>query len=214
MRTSRPPRGGKFSTCPYPRPHKSPERKRRDLPPAVRDPPASAGGFYWGGGAAPYEARLIQARSVSKGTRSASRCLVADSLARASGFMKVDRVLILAAASAVIGDLGRRRLYDQRRCYEAGRVKAGHTAMQNPPDWWSFELELSGHILDRMLDRGFSEADLRLMFETASLMRAGRLDGRWIVETTHQRESWEIVVEPDYADRVIVVVTAYRRGVK
>ena len=128
--------------------------------------------------------------------------------------MGVDRVLIPAAASAIIGDVGRRQLYDQRRCYEAGRVKAGHTAMQNPPDWWSFELELSGHILDRMLDRGFSEADLRLMFETASLMRAGRLDGRWIVETTHQRESWEIVVEPDYADRVIVVVTAYRRGVK
>ena len=128
--------------------------------------------------------------------------------------MGLDRVLTLAAASAVIGDLGRRQLYDQRRCYEAGRVKAGHTAMQNPPDWWSFELELSGHILDRMLDRGFSEADLRLMFETASLMRAGRLDGRWIVETTHQRESWEIVVEPDHADRVIVVVTAYRRGVK
>ena len=86
--------------------------------------------------------------------------------------------------------------------------------MKNPPEWWSFELELSGHILERMLDRGFSEADLRLMFETASLVRAGRLDGRWIVETVHQREPWEIVVEPDHTQRVIVVVTAYRRGVK
>jgi hypothetical protein len=47
--------------------------------------------------------------------------------------------------------------------------------MKNRPEWWSFELELSGHILERMLDRGFSEADLRLMFETASLVRAGRL---------------------------------------
>jgi hypothetical protein len=105
-------------------------------------------------------------------------------------------------------------LYDQFQFYEAGRVKAGHTAMQNPPDWWSFELELSGHVLDRMLDRGFSEADLRLMFEAAITVRAGRLDGRWIVKTVHQREPWEIVVEPDHADRVIVVVTAYRRGVK
>jgi hypothetical protein len=85
--------------------------------------------------------------------------------------------------------------------------------MKNRPEWWSFELELSGHILERMLDRGFSEADLRLMFETASL-RAGRLEGRWIVETVHQREPWEIVVEPDHTERVIVVVTAYRRGVK
>jgi len=73
--------------------------------------------------------------------------------------------------------------------------------MQNPPDWWSFELELSGHVLDRMLDRWFSEADLRLMFETAIQLRAGRLDGRWIVETVHQQESWEIIVEPDHADR-------------
>jgi hypothetical protein len=47
--------------------------------------------------------------------------------------------------------------------------------MKNRPEWWSFELELSGHILERMLDRGFSEADLRLMFETASLVWAGRL---------------------------------------
>ena len=86
--------------------------------------------------------------------------------------------------------------------------------MKNPPEWWSFELELSGHILERMLDRGFSEADLRLMFETASLVRAGRLDGRWIVETVHKKEPWEIVVEPDHTERVIVVVTAYRRGVK
>jgi hypothetical protein len=65
-----------------------------------------------------------------------------------------------------------------------------------------------------MLDRGFSEADLPLMFETAIHLRPGRLEGRWIVETTHQQEAWEIVVEPDHADRVIVVVTAYRRSVK
>jgi hypothetical protein len=45
-------------------------------------------------------------------------------------------------------------------------------------------------------------------------LRAGRLDGRWIVETVHRQESWEIIVEPDHADRVIVVVTAYRRGVR
>jgi len=40
---------------------KSPELKRRDLPPLVCDPPASAGGFYWG-----VVLRPIQARSPSK----------------------------------------------------------------------------------------------------------------------------------------------------
>ena len=34
------------STSPRCPSHPSPERKRRDRPPAVRDPPASAGGFY------------------------------------------------------------------------------------------------------------------------------------------------------------------------
>ena len=88
--------------------------KRRDLPPAVRDPPAYAGGFYWGGifplrfaiprlppGAfigtgcpRPIKARSVsdgicplpvQARSASKGMRVAVLCMAADSLARASG---------------------------------------------------------------------------------------------------------------------------------
>jgi len=31
------------------------------------------------------------------------------------------------------------------------------------------------------------------MFETAIAVRAGRLDGRWIVDTVHQREPWDIV---------------------
>jgi hypothetical protein len=33
------------------------------------------------------------------------------------------------------------------------------------PEWWTWELELSPHLLRRMLDRGFSEVDLRIMME-------------------------------------------------
>ncbi len=36
------------------------------------------------------------------------------------------------------------------------------------PDWWSGELELSAHLLKRMMDRQFNEADLRLMLDDAS----------------------------------------------
>ena len=35
------------------------------------------------------------------------------------------------------------------------------------PDWWNFELELSSHLLKRMVDRDFTEVDLRAMLDRA-----------------------------------------------
>lgn len=60
-----------------------------------------------------------------------------------------------------------------------------------------------------MIDRRFSEADLRMMMEDADGLRVGSRFGRWIVSTTHLGDPWEVVVEPDEIDRVIVVITAY-----
>jgi len=34
------------------------------------------------------------------------------------------------------------------------------------PEWWDWELDLSPHLLERMVDRGFSEVDLRRMMES------------------------------------------------
>ena len=82
--------------------------------------------------------------------------------------------------------------------------------LPTPPDWWEFELELSPHVLDRMIDRDFAEAELRLMMEVADGLRPGRSLGRWTVETVHHGDAWEVVVEPDEIDRVIVVITAYK----
>jgi len=82
--------------------------------------------------------------------------------------------------------------------------------LETPPDWWDFELELSPHILDRMIDRDFSEAELRLMLEVADALRPGGSIGRWIVQTLHHGDAWEVVVEPDDMDLVIVVITAYK----
>jgi hypothetical protein len=61
-----------------------------------------------------------------------------------------------------------------------------------------------------MLDRGFSEVDLRCMMEGAKGLREADESGRWIVETKHHSVSWEIVVEPDTEDRLVVAITAYR----
>ena len=78
------------------------------------------------------------------------------------------------------------------------------------PDWWPWELELSPHLLKRMVDRHFSEVDLRLMMEQAIGFRENDQPGRWIVETKHENQPWEIIIEPDYDDRLLVAITAYR----
>ena len=77
------------------------------------------------------------------------------------------------------------------------------------PEWWEWELELSPHLLKRMVDRGFSEVDLRLMMERARVLRETGDPERWIVETTRNSVPWEIIVEPDLIDRLLVVITAY-----
>ncbi len=78
------------------------------------------------------------------------------------------------------------------------------------PEWWDWELELGAHLLKRMIDRGFSEVDLRLMMEEAIGLREDHEPGRWAVETTHDGDSWEVIVELDAADRLLLVITAYR----
>ena len=50
------------------------------------------------------------------------------------------------------------------------------------------------------------------MMEGASGYRADVVDGRWAVQTRHAGRDWEVIVEPDDADQLLVVVTAYRIG--
>jgi hypothetical protein len=70
-------------------------------------------------------------------------------------------------------------------------------------------LEFSPHLLKRMVDRRFTEVDLREMLEHASGYRADVVEGRWLIETRHNRKDWEAVVEPDDEQKLLVVVTAY-----
>ena len=78
------------------------------------------------------------------------------------------------------------------------------------PTWWDWEREFTPHVLKRMVDREFTELDLRHMLEDASSLRPDVEEGRWVVTARHRRRVWEIVVEPDEAERVLVVITAYR----
>lgn len=77
------------------------------------------------------------------------------------------------------------------------------------PEWWSWEVELSPHVLKRMIDRGFNEADVRTMLHDAVGYRMDIEKDRWIVESRHRKRRWEIVLEPIEEENVLLVVTAY-----
>lgn len=77
------------------------------------------------------------------------------------------------------------------------------------PEWWDWEIELTPHLQKRMEDRDFTEVDLREMLETAGTIRRDVVEGRWVIEARHGRRRWEIIVEPDDTECLIVVITAY-----
>jgi hypothetical protein len=60
-----------------------------------------------------------------------------------------------------------------------------------------------------MHDRRFNEVDLRRMLEHASGYRSDFIEGRWVIETRYRRKDWEVIVEPDNEQSLLVVVTAY-----
>jgi hypothetical protein len=78
------------------------------------------------------------------------------------------------------------------------------------PTWWHWDLELSPHLLKRMLDRAFTEVELRVMLENASGYHQNHEPGRWAIETKHSGHPWEVIVEPIEPEQVLVVVTAYK----
>src|SRR3954468_22308299 len=86
-------------------------------------------------------------------------------------------------------------------------------SQQNWPEWWNWPLDCSNpHLAKRMIDRSFTETDLREMLEAATGYRSDRTPGRWIVESLHAQSSWSVVVEPDPAMQRLIVVTAFPQG--
>lgn len=43
----------------------------------------------------------------------------------------------------------------------------------------------------------------------ATNLRRDHEPGRWVVESQHDSRLWEVIVEPDAPDQLVVVVTAY-----
>jgi len=81
------------------------------------------------------------------------------------------------------------------------------------PNWWDWELDVElPHLQKRMRDRGFSEADLRQMMEGATGYCADHETGRYQVHTRHGGRPWVVIVEPDPAFELLIVVTAYPKS--
>jgi hypothetical protein len=60
-----------------------------------------------------------------------------------------------------------------------------------------------------MEDRDFTEVDLRVMLGGASGYGPDVVSGRFAIAARARGRRWEVIVEPDYEERVLVVVTAY-----
>lgn len=60
-----------------------------------------------------------------------------------------------------------------------------------------------------MVDRSFSELDLRVMLEHSRGYRPDIVEGRWVIVTLRRRRTWEVIVEPDFDAKRLVVITAY-----
>lgn len=63
--------------------------------------------------------------------------------------------------------------------------------------------------MKRMIDRDFTEVDLREMLHLAHGHRRDVVEYRWVIETRHRGHEWEVIVEPDEGLSLLVVVTAY-----
>jgi hypothetical protein len=63
--------------------------------------------------------------------------------------------------------------------------------------------------MKRMIDRRFSETDLREMLADASSFEPDVEEGRFLIRTRHGGRAWEVIVEPDHRAHVLAVVTAY-----
>ena len=61
-----------------------------------------------------------------------------------------------------------------------------------------------------METRGFSEVELRQMLALAEGWRPDFVAGRFLINTSFRGRDWEVVVEPDEMDHLLVVVTAYQ----
>ena len=79
------------------------------------------------------------------------------------------------------------------------------------PEWWEWEIDTTlSHLLKRMLDRNFSETELRTKLEAATGYHEDHQPGRYVIRTRHDDKLWYVIVEPILEEEILIVVTAYQ----
>lgn len=61
-----------------------------------------------------------------------------------------------------------------------------------------------------MEERDLSEVDLRTMLENATRVTPARREGRWLASARFSGVAWVVVVEPDFEQQILHVITASR----
>jgi hypothetical protein len=47
------------------------------------------------------------------------------------------------------------------------------------------------------------------MIESYTELQSDHVAGRWVIITRYESKQWNVIVEPDFVDEVVVVITAY-----
>ena len=76
------------------------------------------------------------------------------------------------------------------------------------PEWWEWEIELTSHLLRRMIDLGFSETDLRTMLTNAYDLNL-QPHGTYEVRTVLEGRQWAVIVAPDRKEQRLLVISAF-----
>lgn len=79
----------------------------------------------------------------------------------------------------------------------------------NWPEWWKWDIEISSHVEKRMITRNINEIDLRSMLGNPSDYEEDSENGRFLIKSFYKHKCWEIIVEPDFEENILVIITAF-----
>lgn len=60
-----------------------------------------------------------------------------------------------------------------------------------------------------MISRNFNEIDLRSMLSNPFGYERDSEEGRFLIKSVYKHKNWEIIIEPDFEEKVIVVITVF-----
>ena len=60
-----------------------------------------------------------------------------------------------------------------------------------------------------MEERGTNELEVRAMLQHAAGYQPDHVPGRFVIRTTRKGRTWQVIVEPDEENEVLVVITTY-----